>query len=771
MSGFASLVNGWAALTLAITWQVAVLAALLGLAEKLFRINQPRIRYASWWLVLLMPLLIAPVRIGLHQRHALMEIIVPARVVQLLPQQTAPRAQVASPERLGGTTVSPSAPHDLQAGGLTRLNPIDLVALAWFGGCCLLGLRLGVGFRQIQRLLGPRGATAEGEGAELLAALCVQAGVKCRIKLLSSENIPSPVLFGWRKPIILLPAGWAHSLPEEQLRAIFAHEIAHIKRHDFPVNLFQHLIGVLLFFHPVIWLANRKLLLAREELSDIKALELVKDAPSYARSLTVTAERMLAMPATLCLGIGENKSTLLRRVETIMKTEGKQRLTLPKVFVLTALVLISTIAFAAGQMKDERWVSIETAITKGDEALKNHNTQEALTYYDEALTTLERLTPSEAQMKTKMQVLWSKGTAAMYSPGKETAVKYQEASLQIAQELNDRASQASELTGISATYANMGQTDKSMEYSERALRIYEELGDKNGQGNGLFWLGTQRLSAGDILAAKQDWQKALALLKASTDHGMAAVCQAALDNLDEVGVERLKEKQAANLEHRTPALVSWNAICVILQANDGKVAFAGQPGYGDGSKGDEIPAAFSIGDVFYEISQLRTFLNPSVRVGESWKGDSFSYTAKPLLTVVRVMSNRARVKVPAGEFRNCLLTETVTQDSANPDTSSALNTQLDHEYLVGRRQAWFAPGVGLVQLETQRGDGPKVVIQLKQCNIVKDSKTYLPLGVGNSWIYGYADVPVEYEAKLAYQVMATEEDKSYLESYQYAYRK
>jgi hypothetical protein len=157
-----------------------------------------------------------------------------------------------------------------------------------------------------------------------------------------------------RRPTILLPAEWLDSLAPDELEALLAHEVAHVKRRDCLANFTQRLIEIPLFFHPGAWLASRRITLAREELADAWALARGVEASSYARFLAAAAERTQARLSVASVGVAEGRSTLLRRVEAIMRGGSPKRLSRPLVIALAALVLVSAAAFAAVEFSAEK---------------------------------------------------------------------------------------------------------------------------------------------------------------------------------------------------------------------------------------------------------------------------------------------------------------------------------------------------------------------------------------------------------------------------------
>jgi beta-lactamase regulating signal transducer with metallopeptidase domain len=331
---------------MAVTWQLAALALIALVCERALRLRQPRVRHALWWFVLVAPLLLAPGRMALQHRRAMISVEAPAAAVKVATWQVAPEL-VALPPMPPGAPVGHSVPRR----AVLRLT--DLLGIAWLVGCAALAVRLAVGHRRVRRLLA-ESIPAESESArEMLSALAAQAGIRGEVALRVSEVIGSPVLYGWRRPIVVVPKGWLESLAADELRAVLAHEVAHVKRRDSLANTIQRLIEIPLFFHPGVWLASRRITLAREELCDSWALSLGTDAVSYARSLAAVAERTQSAFAPVSLGIAEGRFTLLRRVEAIMTMGSVKRISRPLVIAVIAVGLVSAAALSAVQVRSE----------------------------------------------------------------------------------------------------------------------------------------------------------------------------------------------------------------------------------------------------------------------------------------------------------------------------------------------------------------------------------------------------------------------------------
>jgi beta-lactamase regulating signal transducer with metallopeptidase domain len=346
MTTFTAAVDAWARVAIAVTWQLAALALLAWLCERALRLRQARVRYALWWFVLLAPLLVTPGRIALQRRQAMVSVRPPEAAVRMVTRHVTIRPALTP---VTAPAVSLVTPAGRVPAPRPALRPADLLGLVWLLGSTALALRLAVGHRRVRRLLAAS-RPFDTEGArEMLSALAAPAGVKAGVALRVSAAIGSPVLYGWRRPVIVAPEGWVESLTANELRAMLAHEIAHVKRRDFVANTVQRLLEIPLFFHPGAWLASRRIALAREELCDAWALSLGTDAASYARSLAAAAERAQLGFAPVSLGIAESKSTLWRRVEAIMRMGNMRAISRPLLLAVIAVGLLSAAAFAAVQ--------------------------------------------------------------------------------------------------------------------------------------------------------------------------------------------------------------------------------------------------------------------------------------------------------------------------------------------------------------------------------------------------------------------------------------
>ncbi len=172
----------------------------------------------------------------------------------------------------------------------------------------------------------------------LLGKLCARAGVRGKVVLLESARVLGPLTVGFFKPVILVPVGFIAGINPAQLEAILLHELAHIRRWDYLVNLLISLLRALLFYHPVVWWLDRRTRLARELCCDELASGCYGDRATYARALAQLEERLqTGSPLAMAAGDG----SLLQRVRSLAGQRGMRGLSgrslanLSAVFALT----------------------------------------------------------------------------------------------------------------------------------------------------------------------------------------------------------------------------------------------------------------------------------------------------------------------------------------------------------------------------------------------------------------------------------------------------
>ncbi len=173
---------------------------------------------------------------------------------------------------------------------------LPLLVFAWAIGATLLALRLVAGLAWAGRLGRRQTEPAGGVWLSCLARLARRLNVARRVTLRISRAIDSPLAIGWWRPVVLLPASLLTGMAPELLEALLAHELAHIRRHDYAVNLLQSVAEILLFYHPAVWWLSGKIRDEREQVADHLAAAALGEPRCLALALQQLDLFQLALP-------------------------------------------------------------------------------------------------------------------------------------------------------------------------------------------------------------------------------------------------------------------------------------------------------------------------------------------------------------------------------------------------------------------------------------------------------------------------------------------
>ncbi|MGZ5926693.1 MAG: M56 family metallopeptidase [Rhizomicrobium sp.] len=169
-------------------------------------------------------------------------------------------------------------------------NILPWLVGAWLCGVALFSLRLAGGFLLLEHRRSRQFGAPSPRILEICQELQRQLGLNRAIRYLECGWLQAPAVIGWIRPIVLLPVFALTGLSEAQLRAVIAHELAHVRRLDSLVNLLQILIETLLFYHPAIWWLNKRIRAERELCCDEIAVSLTGNRLEYAKALTLMAD-------------------------------------------------------------------------------------------------------------------------------------------------------------------------------------------------------------------------------------------------------------------------------------------------------------------------------------------------------------------------------------------------------------------------------------------------------------------------------------------------
>jgi beta-lactamase regulating signal transducer with metallopeptidase domain len=196
---------------------------------------------------------------------------------------------------------------------LTLREQTPYIVLVWLAGVLLLTTRLTISWHRAQSLARRLTAPAPLDQQAVITRLSAALGLRRAVQLLESVSVEVPSVVGWLRPVILVPASGLTGFTAQQIEMIFAHELAHIRRHDFLVNVLQSLAETLLFYHPAAWWISRRIRIERENCCDDLAVSVCGNALQYARALT-QLEQLRAADAALVASTGGSLFARVRRI-------------------------------------------------------------------------------------------------------------------------------------------------------------------------------------------------------------------------------------------------------------------------------------------------------------------------------------------------------------------------------------------------------------------------------------------------------------------------
>src|SRR5207302_4302270 len=314
-------------------WQDALAAAGLAALLALLPVRAARIRYAlaelTLGLMLALPLASA---VRLSGTSPWTDDVITA-TSPVTPGPTSGPDPQAAP-------AAPTAAAPVAARIRAALEPaLPWVVLVWFGGVVVLSLRLASGWL-VTRQLGRVGTASVPDSCrEAVARLAARLRISRPVRVLQSAVVQVPAVMGWLRPVILLPASALTGLTPLQLDALLAHELAHIRRYDYLVNLLQSAIETLLFYHPVVWWVSRRVRDEREHCCDDLAVAVCGDAHCYATALLGMERLRNPMPAFSMAAAGGSLVERVRRLMAPVPVETFPRGLAGALAVLLALVL------------------------------------------------------------------------------------------------------------------------------------------------------------------------------------------------------------------------------------------------------------------------------------------------------------------------------------------------------------------------------------------------------------------------------------------------
>lgn len=275
-------------------WQGAALALALAGAQLVLRNSTARVRYAAACATLLFMFASAVITFTVLERNT-----------------AGPVASTA----VESVRQSPSSAEQVSNGPNQPAPYVAWLVYAWMLGVAVLSVRSSHAWILAQRMKRKQAWPAASVWQERLKRLQQRLEISRPIRLCESAIAEVPAVIGWLRPVILMPAGAVTGLAPLQLEALLAHELAHVRRHDYVVNLMQTVVETLLFYHPAVWWVGKRIRAERENCCDDLAVSVCGDVLTYARALTRLEQMRTGTPE---FAMAANAGSLVERIRRLL---------------------------------------------------------------------------------------------------------------------------------------------------------------------------------------------------------------------------------------------------------------------------------------------------------------------------------------------------------------------------------------------------------------------------------------------------------------------
>lgn len=223
-----------------------------------------------------------------------------------------------------------------------NLHRINLI---WGAGVILFALRMLASLCYIKYLRHTSYPVARGDIAGMVSRLKKSLGLNKMVQVAESAKITVPMVIGHVKPLILMPIGIVTLMEIDEIEAILIHEMSHIRRHDYLVNIGLTVVEIVYYYHPAMWWISANIKSERENCCDDAAIQHGTDPVIYAKALVRLEEFRKSAVPSLAIPFISNKHQLLNRIKRILNMEQTKN-DIREKSVSTILLLAMAILFS-----------------------------------------------------------------------------------------------------------------------------------------------------------------------------------------------------------------------------------------------------------------------------------------------------------------------------------------------------------------------------------------------------------------------------------------
>jgi beta-lactamase regulating signal transducer with metallopeptidase domain len=317
-------------------WEITAISILYGLVLALLPRGASAARYTAGTIALLCMILVLPATLALVGRHTSSEIAKNQTLDVIFPNSADhPTMRESAPVEMShkesyksehSATVNRAMIESLtqrnrEASWQTEFVPLlPWLTTIWFAGVVLFSLRLLVGLAGVERLRRVGITDARSEIGKSGSALATRLGIRRAVKFAESALVQVPTVIGYLRPVVLLPAVPLTGLSTREIEFLLAHELAHIRRHDYLHNIVQGVIETMLFYHPAMWWVSSCVRRERENCCDDLVVSTLESPIEYAKTLFTLEQRRSIWRPSLAASDGRLLERIRRLIGSPVRT-------------------------------------------------------------------------------------------------------------------------------------------------------------------------------------------------------------------------------------------------------------------------------------------------------------------------------------------------------------------------------------------------------------------------------------------------------------------
>lgn len=268
---------------------------------------------------------------------------------------------------------------------------MNFIVMGWVAGAIIFLLRI-VGGSVYVSSLRKSAVIVRNDWSMHVSTIANRLSIHRLIMLAESTRVHAPVVLGYIKPVILVPAEMLSGLPSEQIEMILMHELMHIKRHDYIVNIMQLVLESIFFFNPAVWILSETIRKEREFCCDDAVVRYRPNALAYASALA-RLEELRFTKVNLAMGLAQNKNQLLNRIKRLMENSVKpyslRERMVPALLLVIGLMCASWLTISKGRDN----MSKASILSRQDTSI--HKKNKSSSYYRGSITISNENAPGE----------------------------------------------------------------------------------------------------------------------------------------------------------------------------------------------------------------------------------------------------------------------------------------------------------------------------------------------------------------------------------------